>query len=195
MTPATKDRITCEADFIRVICDRVALRFKNPPRLRVIRDEEERAAKRLYDAGYKAARLLSIMEWGHSESDFEGWRKVLTSVSGLAKHLLEPKNATDCLESRYDVWLMSNPPMCPHGRLLELKNVCPGCQADPDCKLCFQGVTSRWVSDDKELQFVCDCASKKIGLPPLEEQVRLAREKRESKKPKTAEKLDDDEVL
>jgi hypothetical protein len=195
MTPVTKERIATEKDYIRVLCDRVALRFKNPTRLRVIRDEEERAAKRLCDAGYKLARLLSVMEWAHKESDFDGWRKVLTSVSGLAKYLLEPRNVTDCLESRYDVWLASHPPMCSHGRLVENKTSCPGCNADPSCVTCHgTGETVERVAERKDKQFICDCAAPKMGLPPLQEQISYAAEQYWLKRKKPAEP-EDDEVL
>jgi len=188
------EKIDSEEAYVRVLCNRVAERFKNPPRLRVARAQEERAASRLYKTGYKVSRLKDIMTWAHETSDWDGWQKVLTSVTALAHYLLEPKNVADCLESRFDVWLLTHPPMCPHGRLLENKATCPGCQADPKCKNhCEGGVITVSISDTKDMALVCDCAAAKIGLPSLKEQIRAEREKREKRPPTISDELEDGE--
>lgn len=169
MTPAPKERIDTPEAYARVLCNRVAERFKNPPRLRVIRDQEERAALRLCKARYKLSRLLAIMAWAHETSEWDGWRQVLTSVSALAKYLLEPKSVTDCLESRYDVWLQAHPTYCKHGCCKgNCGETCCVCAAKPDCPRCDDGnghrcgqMSVRVPDTLTDIMVPCECT----GLP------------------------------
>lgn len=174
-----KERIASESDYIRVVCNRIATVFKNPPRLKVFRSEEEAAARKLYRAGYKASFLLAIMEWVSTNAEWDGWRERITSVSALAQALLTPKDISNCLETQYEAWKVANPPVCPHGILLTL--LCLRCSADPKCKKCGgtgSTVAKIWIERLHGMylkQFFCECC----GKGSVEEQIAQA-EKQEN---------------
>jgi hypothetical protein len=166
-------------DFVRVLCNRVAEHFRNPPRLRVSRSSEESGARMLCEAGYKAKHLLAILNWVRTNAEWEGWRERITSVASLAQALLTPKDFSNCLESQYEAWVAANPPRCKHGTLLSM--ICLRCLANPECKIC-KGTGSivgeifiERLRGKYRQQFLCECC----GKGSVEEQMAEA-ERREN---------------
>jgi hypothetical protein len=167
-------------DFVRVLCNRVAEHFHNPPRLKVARDNEELHARLLLNAEYKVKHLLAILKWVRTNAEWDGWRERITSVASLAQALLTPKDFSNCLESQYDMWIAVNPPRCPHG--LPLTMLCKRCLADPKCKICKGSgsivgeIFIERLKRGYRQQFLCECC----GKGSIEEQISNA-EKRENK--------------
>jgi hypothetical protein len=181
-------------DFVDWLTDFVANTFPGPrlknPNARL---QERNAAQRLCDAGYKASRVKAVWLFAQDHNFFSS---KINSVQALASALLDPPNP-NWLEADYDVWAKAHPAICKHGRLVENKAMCPGCNADPDCKQCYKGdgiVTAR-VTDILDLQFVCDCAAAKMGLPTLEERIKIQREILEKRQTKILRESEADEVL